>query len=256
MTAILEVELQDVRLRLAEIRKANHELVRERRECASPSSSREWQLSERDSMIAVLIYALSNYDASAPIVFLRIVGRRHRWNALPATVLTRKIEDLFLQADISMIAARLDEANDSVRAIAQRWAKEYALARWIADANAHGIAPSCSTILRRARALCDLPSCALGLRRGVPSKQARSWLSRFRKRWNLRMGKVYHVTDISDQEAQEKARAHVCVLCLLHPASLWRRGFWMKFCWALAFACRYRNDVNNVAASVELRCCF
>ena len=214
--------LQQIRGSLATLsrdaREARMQHERERR-CLR-GVARVWVITGEDAKAALVMYCCCNYDPSAAARFLHTIGQRRRWPEMSDMELRRLVEELFLEADLSDLAMYLDEhVPDRIRAIVDRWVQEWKLVTWIRDANTmHGVAPSGCTILTKAKQICRLPACALGAnQRGLPNEQARTWLSRLRKRWNCRVGRVRHVEQISKTEAQAKAstcwhaRVHVSV---------------------------------------------
>ena len=244
MTHVLKAELQRLRFELKDLRARQVVVAAAGHGAQSP---RSWVLSERDKITLMLLYSECHYDITASVKFLEVIGRRRRYPQLSATEAERIVENIFLAIDLDCVAESIANAEDSLAIVARGWAREYELVCWIRNANACGVAPSACAILNRARAICKLPACALGTCHGAPTRQARSWLSRFRKRWDLRIGKVQHIENISNQEAEQKAL--FCGECDAKRVAALREG---SLCWVLALWVYFfetRAQRNNVSES-------
>ena len=92
-----------------------------------------WQLSERLVRVALIIYVLAGYVAEPAIVFLRSAGSARNWPDMSDDQLVRLVEQLFLDANESDIAALSDETSpldgDAMR-VALRYVREWRLVVW------------------------------------------------------------------------------------------------------------------------------
>ena len=177
----------------------------------------QWQFAADDAMTALAIYCMCDYDAAASAQFLMVLGSRRRWQPMPIAFIKRIVEDLFLQADLAELMKCLDDVSNKLHFVASRWAGEWKVVEWIKGANAeHGVAPSGVAILAIAKHAMpfSLPPCALSVDgNGMPASQARAWLTRFRRRWNCRVGRVQIEEKVEPCEAQAKAPRACFIHC-------------------------------------------
>ena len=110
----------------------------------------------------------------------------------------REIEDRFLRTPVETLAAWLEWSDDIPRAVlaeAQRLVEDARLLRWVGEQNsAQGVAPPPQFVWEKR---CSLAiDCNAGEERGAAawrparSAAAKKWLQRFRRRWNLSLGRL------------------------------------------------------------------
>ena len=111
---------------------------------------------------------------------------------------TREIETRFLETPVDLLAQWLDWSDDiprAVRAEAQRLVEDAGLLTWIGEQNsAQGVAPPPQFVWEKRCALA-IDSKSGGPRgaaswRPARSAAAKKWTQRFRRRWNLTLGRL------------------------------------------------------------------
>ena len=162
-----------------------------------------------DTMLT--IYVLAGYTPEPAVVYLQQCGRRRRWVQRPEDALARMVEDHFLQCDDERLASLTDvrePLDDSILGVAVRYVQEWQLVKWGIALNVEkGVAPPTSMLLSQACVIGIQPPsafAALGARWRM-SVRASGWAARFRKRWNVRLGKLRAREWISTEDARAKA---------------------------------------------------
>ena len=127
--------------------------------------------------------------------------------------LTRVIETRFLNTSVHTLAEWLDwsEVPRTVESDAQRLVEDVRLLHWIGEQNsAQGVSPPphfvwekrCSLVIDKHS---GRPRCAASWRPGR-SAAAKKWLQRFRKRWNLCLGRLPAKDTLPTESMRAKAR--------------------------------------------------
>ena len=215
----------EIQARLRDARKERALLGRASRSANNLAS--QWRIPEEDAMTSVLIYCMCDYDAAASAQFLSVLGKRRGWEPMPTELAKRLVEDAFLRTELADLMECLEDVANKLHVVASRWAGEWRIVEWIKRANAeHGVAPSGIAIMAIAKhtMYSSLPPSALSVDgNGMPTSQARSWLTRFRRRWHCRVGRVQIEEQIEPCEAQSKAR-RPCFPCCGGDLSSQREG--------------------------------
>ena len=230
----------ELQARLRDARKERAMLGRASRSANNLAS--QWQIPEEDVMISVVIYCMCDYDAAASTQFLSVLGKRRCWKPMSIEFAERVVEDAFLRIDLADLMECLKDVSNKLHVVASRWAGEWRVVDWIKRANAeHGVAPSGVAIMAKAKhtMYSSLPPSALSVdENGRPSSQARAWLTRFRRRWNCRVGRVHIEEQIESSEAQSKA---------LRPC--------FPRCGVVGVSSRWEGEEYPCACHVERRVC-
>ena len=125
----------------------------------------------------------------------------------------REIETRFLETPVDLLAQWLDWSDDiprAVRAEAQRLVEDAGLLIWIGEQNsAQGVAPPPQSVWEKRCALA-IDSESGGPRgaaswRPARSAAAKKWMQRFRRRWNLTLGRL-PAKDLPPATMQAKVR--------------------------------------------------
>ena len=66
--------------------------------------SRQWSVTEHDLDVVLAIYALSDCAAEPAVVYLQSIGRMYHWPEVSAPDLIKRIETLFIAADLNRLA--------------------------------------------------------------------------------------------------------------------------------------------------------
>lgn len=127
----------------------------------------------------------------------------------------REIETRFLETPVDLLAQWLDWSDDiprAVRAEAQRLVEDAGLLNWIGEQNsAQGVAPPPQFVWEKRCALaidskCGGPRGAASWR-PARSAAAKKWMQRFRRRWNLTLGRLPAKDLLPSATMQAKVRA-------------------------------------------------
>ena len=128
--------------------------------------------------------------------------------------LTRDIESRFLQTSVETLAQWLDwsDMSGTVRSEAQRFLEDARLLNWIGEQNsAQGIAPPPQFVWEKRCALIidktTLHREGAASWRPARSAAAKKWLQRFRKRWNLCLGRLPAKDVLPSATMQAKVRS-------------------------------------------------
>ena len=73
-------------------------------EMAVLKKSRQWSVTGHDLDVVLAIYALSDCVAEPAVVYLQSIGRVYHWPELSAQDLIKRIETLFIAADLNRLA--------------------------------------------------------------------------------------------------------------------------------------------------------
>ena len=130
--------------------------------------------------------------------------------------LTREIEARFLEASVCTLVQWLDWSDipRTIQSEAQRLVEEARLLHWIGEQNsAQGVAPPPQFVWEKRCALAidknsDHLRCAASWR-PARSAAAKKWMQRFRKRWNLCLGRLPAKEVLPTATMQAKARSGI-----------------------------------------------
>ena len=158
-------------------------------------------------MVALLVYVLSGYDIEPTIVALR---KTKRFEFQTDDERKRLIEQSFLNTNIAELSSLIEtEPPGASLQTARCIIHEWGVVKWCRDLNfACGIPVSTHELLKRIQLDWDgLPRAVFATTRsGKPSRCARTWAARFRKRWGGRIGSVRIVDAMPLQEMSDKVR--------------------------------------------------
>ena len=188
-------------------------LAKDRERKAIARRSAHWQLKPDNFLgrVALILYDLGGYTADAAVAFVLAAAARGKWEPKPEAEVRILVSDLFFEVDLEYYSSLCDVDNpaqeDAMRAALRFW-EEWSLTAFTKDANRRkGVAPSADTSLQRLeeRRL-RLPEAVRPPSWGsVAQAGARMRLTRWRRRWNGRHGKIRTRDDISVQEIRDKA---------------------------------------------------
>ena len=182
-------------------------------------TSRAWCLLPLMLDTMLTIYVLAGYTPEPAVVYLQQCGRRKRWVQRSEDALARMVEDHFLQCDDARLASLTDvrePLDETILDNAARYVQEWQLVKWGTALNVEkGVAPPTSMLLSQARVIGLQTPSALAARgaRWRMSARASGWAARFRKRWNVRLGKLRAREWISAEDAHAKAIDLVPIFC-------------------------------------------
>ena len=169
-----------------------------------------WNLS-RDEIIAILfVYEQCHWSAEPCCRFLEKVARKHRWCKLSDAAMEELLQRLFLEsgmADLAAVPTLFADLAIQLQRDARTIMNEWQIVSWGRRANEqHGVPVSTSAIVSKA---CSMQPVHASLVRGrtandKPNRQARAWASKFRRRWNARIGKVRQVGNMTTVDMQQK----------------------------------------------------
>ena len=131
---------------------------------------------------------------------------------IPGKISTLREEELFpLVHPVTLAEKRVTET-------AKKYIAGSSAASWVQRMNfCHHVAPPTSVLLERYKAnlqaegsdISAALSSSMVADHGRPGRYAKKWLQRFRKKWNLRVGKLSNETCIPATELRSKARKGV-----------------------------------------------
>ena len=204
----LEADLTAADSQLAAARAA----VRACQQAVKDKRRRTWVLTEWLAHVVLLIYGLAGYTAEPAVLYLAHAARKRKWPEKQDDEVTRIVEDTFMSVDVHVFAHLLDASDPadlSALKEATKYVEQWRLFSWAREQNvAHGIAPTTASVLVRYAALrLALPEAVRPAAAGdVTQSVAREWARRWRLRFGGRFGRLRVREDLTDEEAQEKAR--------------------------------------------------
>ena len=171
----------------------------------------EWGLPKAAVTIVLALSEVSEDWAAVAAAYVQEYYRRHLQSDITQADATRKVDHVLQTAVKGFPTASTGPRGISknARALAGRWLAEWRTKEWVAAANAHsGCAPAtqqvCSELLRsRACAQSGQAATAGAPRMGYAT--ARSWGSRWRKRWGVGLGSLQLREDITSEVKLSKA---------------------------------------------------
>ena len=187
--------------------------AKERERKAAARRADHWLLKPDNFLgrVTLILYDVGEYTADAAVAFILAAAARRKWEPRPEAEVRSLASDLFLDVDPDSYAGLCDVGDptdeDAMRAALRFW-EEWSLTAFAKDANRRkGVAPSADTLLQRLeeRRL-RLPEAVRPPSWGsVAQAGARMRLTRWRRRWNGRHGKIRTRDDIPVQEMLDKA---------------------------------------------------
>jgi hypothetical protein len=165
----------------------------------------------------LLLFVLANHQAACPIAYIRGLGRTRVTTAHASTEddeLRAIIENLYIESEVHVLACWFETnvRKDNRRVYnAAKYVLEWNMFRWIINANTQkGVAPTIALLEEHFQQL--LPaSCPanvrdrfLDLMHGAGPHRRRTWLKRFRRRWQIGNGKLKLQQVLTKEEARRK----------------------------------------------------
>ena len=103
-----------------------------------------------------------------------------------------------------------------------RWMKDWYLCQWVHDANTlTGVAPSTDLLFKRYNAITEASAGPEGEDLDTSRSSHRSWATRWRRRWHVRIGHLAATEPMEVAEKRAKAPTVRC-MCTRHSTSLCR----------------------------------
>ena len=196
----------------AELARVNAECRRLQRQ-AQKERSRRHKQREHAFLIATIAFC---HEPTAGLTIAEATRRKYaRVMEEDVANCTHKIETRFLETPVDTLAQWLDWSDDiprAVRAEAQRLVEDVGLLSWIGEQNsAQGVAPPPQFVWEKRCALA-IDSKSGGPRgaaswRPARSAAAKKWMQRFRRRWNLTLGRLPAKDLLPSATMQAKARS-------------------------------------------------
>ena len=217
-------ELEQERERLGELlRGTSKALKRARRR--HEVESKAWVLPPPVRRVTIALYHLTDLNAEPVVKYLRARGREQGWPERASGELLTLVEDLYLSAEHSEIAALTDTASPfdvESLALAMKLCTDWQVVNQTRRANdIAGAVPTELMLQQREQLRQAMPE---GLRPsplGVASeRRARRWTALMRRRWGGRYSRVPPVERVDATELDAKAtHSHTDVLmfCFLDP---------------------------------------
>lgn len=209
----LQERLQAISTELHGLSMQRAAAIRSSRQCAKGGKG-EFMFPDKILRAALVIYERSGWSLQPAIKFLQWHGRRKRFPPLADGVVEAMLENYFLTVDLEELIREPESWGEIVMCReVERWLQEWNIVTWGHDLNmSHGVAPSTASLVEKARGTGDLlpRSIHARTRHGRPGRTARMWAHRFRKRWNVVLGKIKQ----SEYVAPDVLRARVMVFSL------------------------------------------
>ena len=179
----------------AELARVTAEHRRLQRQAQKERSRRHTQ---REHALLIATIAFCHEPTAGPTIAAAILRKYTRVMDEDVANCTNEIKTRFLETPVDTLAQWLDWSEDiprSVRSEAQRIVEDARLLRWIGDQNsAQGVAPPPQFVWEKRCALVIDNSSSQGRGaaswRPARSAAAQKWMQRFRRRWNLALGRL------------------------------------------------------------------
>ena len=202
--ARLRAALDDVTCDVARLKRAAA-ASRARSDCG-------WKVSGRLRSTVLIACVLTEHAVDAAVELLTQRARQYGWRELSHAEVTKFVQDMLAAAGDDELAAlsNLDAPRDPVAlSAAATHVEEWRLAQWVAEQNrTAGVAPSTSSVLGRlAEQRGRLPVVLRPTvhRHVVGSAAARTWASRWRRRFGGRLAMLRPRDDLPLAAMREKA---------------------------------------------------
>ena len=197
----------------AELARNRAELARRQRQAQKERARRRKQ---REHALLTATIAFCHEPTAGPTIAAATLRNYSPSVGEDVDVLTRAIEKRFLETPVDTLAQWLDWSDipRTIQSEAQRFVEDARLLHWIGEQNsAQGVAPSTAIRVEKRCALAiDKNSghqrCAASWR-PARSAAAKKWLQRFRKRWNLCLGRLPAKEVLPTATMQAKARSGI-----------------------------------------------
>ena len=205
----------DVRLAMeevaAELARNSAELTRLQRQA---QRERARLRKQREHALLTATIAFCHEPNAGPTIAAAVKRKYARAVDEDADALTREIESRFLQTSVETLAQWLDwsDMSGTIQSEAQRFLEDARLLNWIGEQNsAQGIAPPPQFVWEKRCALIidktTLHREGAASWRPARSAAAKKWLQRFRKRWNLCLGRLPAKDVLPTATMQAKVRS-------------------------------------------------
>ena len=198
----------------AELARVTAELTRRQRQA---QKERARLRKQREHALLTATIAFTHEPTAGPTIVAAILRKYARALGDDVDACIQEIEARFLQTPVDTLGKWLDWSEDIPRTIqseAQRFVEDARLLHWIGEQNsAQGVAPPPQFVWEKRCALAiDKNSghqrCAASWR-PARSAAAKKWMQRFRKRWNLCLGRLPAKDVLPTATMQAKARSGI-----------------------------------------------
>ena len=197
----------------AELARNTAELTRRQRQAQKERARRRKQ---REHALLTATIAFCHEPTAGPTIAAATLRKYTRAMDEDVDALTREIETRFLETPVDTLAQWLDWSDipRTIESEAQRLVEDARLLHWIGEQNsAQGVAPPPQFVWEQRCALAiDKNSghqrCAASWR-PARSAAAKKWMQRFRKRWNLCLGRLPAKDVLPTATMQAKARSGI-----------------------------------------------
>ena len=200
------------------------ELTRRQRQAQKERARRRKQ---REHAFLTATIAFSHEPTAGPSIAAATLRKYPGAMDEDVDTLTREIETRFLDTPVDTLAQWLDWSDipRTVESDAQRLLEDVRLLHWIGEQNsAQGVPPPPQFVWEKRCALTiDTSSGHQRLAaswRPARSAAAKKWLQRFRKRWNLCLGRLPAKEVLPTATMQAKARSGIAKRCDSDPTLL------------------------------------
>ena len=202
--------MQDVAAELARLRA---ELKSRQRQAQKERAKRRQQ---REHALLTATIAFCHEPTAGPTIAAAALRKYTRAMGEDVDACTREIEARFLETPVDTLVQWLDWSDmaETVRSEAQRWVEDARLLHWIGEQNsAQGVAPPPQFVWEK-RCTLAIDKYSGHQRRAASWRPARSaaakkWMQRFRKRWNLCLGRLPAKDVLPTATMQAKARSGI-----------------------------------------------
>ena len=172
------------------------------------SEQRAWKLST--VLVHSLLIICSLADCAAAAKFLINAGKRRHWPEMSEEDATRRVQDLFLEADVGELAGLTDVDNPSdaeALRTALPYVEQWRLCQWTQALNEQGLAPSTSSVLQRyEEGRAQIPEDVRPRFQGTAAdNRGRKWAKLFRRRWGGRHASMKVRALVPSEELRSKA---------------------------------------------------
>ena len=201
----------------AELARNTAELTRRQRQAQKERARRRKQ---REHALLTATIAFCHEPTAGPTIAAATLRKYTEAMDEDVDALTREIETRFLELPVDTLAQWLDWSDipRTTEREAQRLVEDARLLHWIGEQNsAQGVAPPPQFVWeKRCTLAIDKSSghqrCAASWRQ-ARSAAAKKWMRRFRKRWNLRLGRLPAKDVLPTATMQAKARSEASEKC-------------------------------------------
>ena len=175
-------------------------------------SDRGWIVRGRLRSTVLIACVLTEHAVDAAVELLSRRARQYGWRGLSHAEVTKFVQDMLAAAGDDELAAlgNLEAPRDPVAlSAAATHVEEWRLAQWVAEQNrTAGVAPSTSSVLGRLaeqRGRLPVVLRPTAHRHGVGTSAARTWASRWRRRFGGRLAMMRPCDELPLAVMREKA---------------------------------------------------